>query len=217
MHAHWMTIFGSILIVVGCDAAGTSSVDDKISRQAASADEQSGSGTGDASQDANARFSFRVDDGRLRVHSRTDDDEPVLVRSIAFNESQFDQEAEALQLRRERASHDAWRHATERPRLRPPKSDAERHDALLETAERLEAAYESDREHLGILRDLTMTYARLLAFEGRTSPGSNLCVLGSRRLAEFETAARPSDSADLKWATKIRACLHFQMTRTSKC
>lgn len=212
----WMASCSAILFVSGCGAVDTSTAETKSSRQSAPANQQPDSGTGAAANEAGAGFSFRVSDGRLRVHWQREGDKPVLVRSIAWNAAQFDEDAKALQLAHERAAQTAWQRGSERWRLRPPKSDAEQHDALLEAAEQLEAAYESDQEHLGILRDLITTYSRLLAFEGRSSLGTKLCVLASRRLAEFTVMARPWEAADEKWVAQIRAWLHFQMHQYPK-
>ena len=73
----------------------------------------------------------------------------------------------------------------------PLRNDPATHDALLETAGRLEKLFQQDPTHLGILRDMIVAYMQLLEFESTTSLGANICLLGARRISEFEQKASP--------------------------
>ena len=85
------------------------------------------------------------------------------------------------------------------------------HDAWLETAQRLEERLQEDADHLGVLRDLIVAYLQLLSFEASTPLGSNLCLLGGRRVSEFESRAAPLDPPDRQLVEEARGLIFYTM------
>jgi hypothetical protein len=85
------------------------------------------------------------------------------------------------------------------------------HDAWLETAERLEKRLQLDPDHLGVLRGLIAAYAHVLSFETNTALGSNICLLGGRRISEFERKASPLGPDDKRLVDDVRSAIFYAM------
>lgn len=147
--------------------------------------------------------------GKLRVTISTDGDQRVLIRNRTETKPELRAEEEAKIRESEKQFVRKWLEGKKRYQTKPPTNPLEEHDALLEVADRLERLHEKDAEHLGVLRDLLTVYSQLLAFERESDLGSNLCVLASDKLVDFERRAAPLDSGDQQLVDRTRAWLHF--------
>jgi hypothetical protein len=91
------------------------------------------------------------------------------------------------------------------------RSTADRHEGWLEIVDDLEALREASPRDAGVLRDLLVAYGQLLAYERATPLGSNLCLVASRRMGEFERLASPLSIGDHDLVWHLRAWVAFVM------
>jgi hypothetical protein len=160
---------------------------------------------------ANPTFRASIESGRLRVYLIADDGERVLVRSRPDRRTSLsDAERTALGSDETRAAA-PWLAAKARLAKGGARSLAEQHDDWLEVSSALEEAHVKDPDHLGILRDLLVAYAQLLAFESSSALGRELFLGACRRLAEFEQKAAPLDDGARAAAARLRAWLFLVM------
>lgn len=151
-------------------------------------------------------LSSETRDGKVRIYFKDPSGARMLLRCSAGEASDL--------VAKEAPRLDRWMKCLERVKTVATQDAAARHDAWLEAVEKLEAAYQEDPTHLGILRDLLMAYGQLLTFERGTPLGSNVCLVAAARLGEFEALARPLEPADHELVWHLRAWLFFVMRMT---
>ena len=155
-------------------------------------------------------FDVEAAEGILRVYL-LEDDARFLIRSRPVGADRLTEESARTLAAREVESIDAWGACLARFADGAPESYTDEYDAWLEVVEQLDEQYAKDPGHVGILRDLVAACTRLLAFEGKTGFGSNLCLLASERLTELTQMAAPLDPADRELVSRLDARLRFHM------
>jgi len=145
--------------------------------------------------------------GAIRVCAvNPQDGRRVLIHVLADGRKMSDRDLGALAASEAEASR-RWHQAS----VPDDPSLHRRHDALLGAAESLEACHDLVAAHLGILRDLLIVYGNLLAFEERTSLGSNIFLLAGAGADDFQRLAQPLDRDDARMIQGLRAWLFFVM------
>jgi hypothetical protein len=156
-------------------------------------------------------FRASLEAGRLRVYLVAGDGERTLVRSRPDRRTSLSDADQAAIISDETRAAGPWLAAKARLAKGGPRSLAEQHDDWLEVTSALEDAHLKDPEHLGILRDLVVAYAQLLAFETSSALGGELFRGACRRLAELEQKAAPLDDSARAGAARLRAWLFMVM------
>lgn len=168
-----------------------------------------------------SNYDVEIASGRIRVYYKTPEGQPrTLIRSETDPRQRLSEHEIREILASQAEATKAWKVCENRlnkvdTAATPPQSDddtlagAAQHDALLEVTNQLEQQLARDPDHLGILRDLCIDYARLLVFERNSALEPTICVQCARRLTEFEQKAAPLDDPDLASVKNIRAWLFY--------